>query len=46
MGLGHLLLGLGRIFTCLGLSLSSLHRLLPDRCMDDAKLIHFDALLG
>jgi hypothetical protein len=46
MGLGRLLPGLGRIFTRLGLGLSSLRRLLPDRCMNDTKLVHFGALLG
>jgi hypothetical protein len=30
----------------LGLGLPSLCRLLLDRCMDDAKLVHFGALLG
>jgi hypothetical protein len=46
MGLGRLLLSLGRIFTRLRLGLLSLRRLLPNRCMDDAKLVHFGALLG
>jgi hypothetical protein len=46
MGLGHLLPSLGHIFTCLGLGLSSLRRLLLNRCMDNAKLVHFGALLG
>jgi hypothetical protein len=29
----------------LGLGLLSLRRLLPDRCMDDVKLVYFGALL-
>jgi hypothetical protein len=46
MGLGRLLPSLGRIFMCLGLGLPSLRRLVPDRCVDDAKLVHFGVLLG
>jgi hypothetical protein len=39
-------MGPGRIFMCLGLGFPSLRRLLPDRCMDDAELVHLGALLG
>jgi hypothetical protein len=46
MGLGRLLPSLGCIFTRLDLGLPSLCGLLPDRRMDDAKLVYFGALLG
>jgi hypothetical protein len=46
MGLGCLLPSLGRIFTYLGLGFPSLRRLLPNRRLDDAELVHFGALLG
>jgi hypothetical protein len=46
MNLSRLLPSPFHIFTCLGLGFLGLRHLLPNRCMDDAKLVHLDALLG
>jgi hypothetical protein len=45
-GFGSLFLSLCRVFTCLGLGLPGLRRLLPNRRVSDAKLGRLDALLG
>jgi hypothetical protein len=45
MSFGRLFSSLGCVLMGLGLSIPSLHRLLLKRCVDDAKLISFGALL-
>jgi hypothetical protein len=46
MSLGRLLSSLGRVIMGLGHSVPSLRCLFLKRCVDDAKLVRFGALLG